>query len=74
MRKNSFVFLVQWLFISFILFSGCVEKYQPGEPGSQILDQLSQTSGCVDCHLDENLLLQVATPLPPDTGGSSGEG
>ena len=74
MGKNSFVTLLSVVFVIFVVLAGCTEKYQPEEPGSQTLAQLTKTSGCIDCHLDENLLQQVATPLPPDTGGSSGEG
>lgn len=68
MRKLSFIVLI--LMLLGILLISCTEKYPVVNDG-----QLAKVTGssCVDCHTDKDLLKQVATPLPPDTG-SSGEG
>jgi len=69
MRKLSFIVLI--LLLLGMLLLSCTDKYPVVNDGD-----LAQTSGsgCVDCHTDKELLKQVAAPLPPDTGGSSGEG
>jgi len=64
------------LFILFILISvmtfyfGCTDKY---EPAPELFSTIEESS-CTNCHLNYSLLEQVATPLPPDTSESSGEG
>jgi hypothetical protein len=65
MRKVSFIFIV------FVLFfiSSCTDKY---EAPSENIAQTGE-SGCVDCHMDVDLLKEVADPLPPPSGGG-GEG
>jgi hypothetical protein len=74
MRNNSFVVvLLSALFLILVLIS-CTDKYPPATSDGDDTDALiADASGCVECHLDESLLQQVATPLPPDPGGG-GEG
>jgi len=69
MGKISFVMFL--LFLFGILLSSCTDKY-PGVNEGDVAQ--SSGSGCVDCHTNKDLLKEVATPLPPDSGGSSGEG
>ena len=57
------------LFIFILILLGCMEKYPPQSPSMAVV----ATSGCIDCHTNQDLLKQIATHLPPDTG-SSGEG
>ena len=54
-----------------LLLAGCTEKYpiDSGHTGP-VLSQ----GGCVACHTDQELLKQVADPLPPPSNGDSGEG
>jgi len=48
----SFFFLIlQW---------GCTEKYKPS-PG---VFSASEQSSCIHCHLNADLLKDVATPIP----------
>jgi hypothetical protein len=65
MRKFSFAIVL----VVFMLFfmSSCTDKY---EAPSENIAQASE-SGCVGCHSDEQLLKEVADPLPPppDDGG-----
>jgi hypothetical protein len=68
--KQFFLLIVVTLVV-LILF-GCTEKY-PNKTSSST-PTLAQ-SNCEGCHLDKEVLQQVADPLPPDTsGGDSGEG
>ncbi len=48
---------------------GCTDK---NKPAPNIFSSAEESS-CTHCHLDANLLKQVATPLPPHEG-ESGEG
>jgi len=61
--------LILFLIFFVILFLNCTEKY-PSE-----LEKFTQEqeSSCTSCHLDFELLKEVADPLPPDEG-HSGEG
>jgi hypothetical protein len=47
----------------------CKEKY---EEDTESFAELSQSS-CVSCHIDKDLLEEVADPLP-ETGEGGGEG
>ena len=58
------------LFVLTIFYFGCTDKY---EPTANVFSSLEKTS-CTHCHLDANLLEEIATPLPPDTSESSSEG
>jgi hypothetical protein len=67
MKKNQYVLIV--LMIFFMVW-GCTEKY----PGPTEDSTLSLTGGsCVTCHTDQELLKEVADPLPPPDD-DSGEG
>ena len=68
--KVKIVFVFFTLFALIIFYFGCTEKY---EPTSNDFSSLEKTS-CTHCHLDKNLLEEVAEPLPPDTSEASGEG
>jgi len=57
--------------ILLLAVTSCTDKYPVVNEGD--IGQ-SSGSGCIDCHTNKELLMQVATPLPPDTGGSSSEG
>jgi len=50
---------------------GCSEKYPVSES-----DDISKDvgDGCNVCHLDKELLQEVATPIPSPENGQSGEG
>lgn len=71
MRKYKFPhYLVLFAFLILILHSfNCTEKYQPQES----IFSAEAESSCQYCHLNEALLKEVATPLPPPSG-ESGEG
>ena len=66
--------IIEILFVCFIGFTlvqitGCTDKYEP--VGTDFT--ASQESSCKVCHLDQELLKQVADPI--ETGGEdSGEG
>lgn len=67
MRQTFAVLLIGIL--SFFLIQSCTEKYEP----SAIVDAGEEDSGCVYCHLNKELLIQVADPV--ETGGEeTGEG
>jgi len=65
--KKFTIFIFAVLMFSFLY--NCKEKY--AEP-SETFASLSQ-SGCISCHMDRDLLKEVADPLP-DTGEGGGEG
>jgi len=67
MRKISYGFILI-IFVHFFI-SSCTDKY---EAPSENIVQMSG-SGCVACHTYEDLLKEVADPLPPPSGGG-GEG
>ncbi len=60
------------LLFGFILvfYWGCTDKYEPAPSKFAALEE----SSCTHCHLNQDLLKEVATPLPPDTSGEAGEG
>jgi len=61
-------FIISGLII--ILMIGCTEKYpNKTETGDLVLTG----SSCEVCHLDKDLLEEVADPLPPPAG-DGGEG
>ena len=61
-------FIISALLI--ILMMGCTEKYpNKTEAGDPVLTG----SGCEVCHLDKDLLKEVADPIPPKEG-DGGEG
>ena len=66
-QKNVVISLVFLFLMSQLLYMGCTDKYEPSSPIS------GSGSSCVHCHLNSELLKEVATPLPPPTG-ESGEG
>jgi hypothetical protein len=56
--------------LAFLFLYGCTEKYpNHTEDGGPVLTG----SNCEVCHLDKDLLKEVAEPLPP-SNGESGEG
>jgi hypothetical protein len=63
-------FIISNLMLLFLF--GCTEKYPNKiESGDPVLTG----SNCEVCHLDKDLLKEVADPLPPPPGGEgSGEG
>jgi hypothetical protein len=67
---NQMKFFIISIFTLLFLF-GCTEKYpnkiESGEP-------VLTGSNCEVCHLDKELLKEVADPLPPSGGEGSGEG
>jgi hypothetical protein len=67
--KQIFLFHVIVLFLLTII--GCTEKYpnKAESGGEPVVGQ----SNCVVCHLDKELLQEVADPLPPQPPGD-GEG
>ena len=61
--------VLAFFFILFLVYMSCTEKYPP---------QMSKygevkESGCTACHLDADLLKEVADPLPGDEN-HTGEG
>ena len=63
MKQKSVIVSLLFLFVMFqIFYLGCTNKYEP-----------TSGSSCVHCHLNSELLKEVATPLPPPTG-EAGEG
>ena len=67
---NQMNFFIISIFALLFLF-GCTEKY-PNTADSG--DPVETGSNCVVCHLDKDLLEEVADPLPPSGGEGSGEG
>ena len=67
--KQMLLFIFVALFLLSII--GCTEKY-PNKAESGKESVVGQ-SNCVVCHLDKELLKEVADPLPPQPP-SSGEG
>jgi hypothetical protein len=57
--KKSISLLIIFMLI-FLLLNGCTEKYPQGEKNIFAL----QTSSCTYCHLNSDLLKEVADPLP----------
>ncbi len=68
---GKFSFVICLAFLLMLVMSSCTDKYPAVNEGDVAQ---SSGSGCVDCHTDKELLKLVATPLPPDTSGGSGEG
>ena len=58
-----------FIFFSLTFFWGCTDKYKPAPSKFSS----SEETSCTYCHLNAALLKEVATPLPPDPGGT-GEG
>jgi hypothetical protein len=67
MRSIYAGFILSIIVLFFI--SACTDKYEA--PSENIAK--ASSSGCVACHTDEDLLKEVADPLPPPSGGG-GEG
>ena len=67
MRQTFAVLLI--CILSFFLLQSCTEKYEP----TAIVDAEQGESGCVYCHLNKDLLKQVADPVDHETG-EAGEG
>jgi hypothetical protein len=67
MKNLIFIFSVLIL----LVLLGCSEKYPVSES-----EDISKTvsDGCSSCHLDKELLQEVAIPLVPPENGESGEG
>lgn len=63
------IILFSALIVLFLSVYSCKEKY---EEETESFAALSQ-SGCVSCHMDKDLLEEVADPLP-ETGEGGGEG
>lgn len=63
---------IQFILITmlFLVLTGCSEKY-PNRTESSI--PVIAGSNCAVCHLDKELLKEIATPLPPQPP-DSGEG
>jgi hypothetical protein len=55
--------------LSFFLLESCTDKYEP----TTMVDAGQGESGCVYCHLNKDLLKQVADPIEQG-GGEAGEG
>ncbi len=55
--------------IIFIWLSGCTDKYKPTANQFASLEK----SSCTHCHLNAELLKDIANPIPDDNG-ESGEG
>ena len=70
MQLRSKTLLVFSLLVVAALVLHCTEKYPPAPAGEA--PQLAAESGCVNCHLDKELLKQVADPVEHPT--ESGEG
>ncbi|MBD3287744.1 hypothetical protein GF337_02975 [candidate division KSB1 bacterium] len=66
-QKNAVVSLLFLFSMSLLFYTGCTDKYEPTSPIS------GSGSSCVHCHLNAELLKEVATPIPPPTG-EAGEG
>lgn len=65
MKRNMLVVsLLCVLLASQFLNWGCTDKYEP---------ITASGSSCVHCHLNADLLREVADPLPP-SDGEAGEG
>ena len=63
------IFIISVIALLFVF--GCTEKYPNiTDDGAPVLTG----SNCEVCHLDKELLKEVADPLPPDEGEGSGEG
>jgi hypothetical protein len=70
MRSNIFsLLLVCIVFIIVIQLTGCTDKYKPTANEFASL----KTSSCTHCHLDAELLKEVADPIEHG-GGEAGEG
>ncbi len=70
MKRTIIILSLLIMSLSFLLLQwGCTDKYKPA-PG---VFSASEESSCTYCHLNANLLKDVATPLPPPSG-ESGEG
>jgi len=69
MKRTIIILCLLIMSLSILMLHwGCTEKYKP----IQGVFSASESS-CAYCHLNSNLLKEVATPLPPDEG-ESGEG
>jgi len=71
-RMKTKLFSLSFLMIVlfFLIFQwGCTDKYKPAPN----IFSSSEESSCTHCHLNANLLKEIATPLPHDEG-ESGEG
>lgn len=67
--------VISVLILSVILLffiTNCTDK-TPVDDNRDMLALVDQSS-CVNCHLNEDLLKQVADPLPDTGGEGSGEG
>lgn len=66
MRPAFAVFFIGIL--AFFLLQSCTDKYEP----ATLVNVGQGESECVDCHLNKDLLKQVADPV--EQAGESGEG
>ena len=69
MKKQHIIVLVLFAGLILLAFIQCTEKY----PAAHQKLNLASADGCVNCHLDADLLKKVATPLPPKEA-NAGEG
>lgn len=70
MKLKLFTFSSLLLLSLILIFVwGCTDKYKPAPN----IFSSAEESSCTSCHLNANLLKEVATPLPSDNG-DSGEG
>jgi hypothetical protein len=67
--RFNLLIILSLVAIAMTLFN-CTDKYPPA-PAEQVWQFASQSS-CVTCHLNKELLKQVATPVEPPS--ESGEG
>ncbi|MBC8185325.1 hypothetical protein H8E88_29880 [candidate division KSB1 bacterium] len=62
MKRTIIILSLLIMSLFFLLFQwGCTDKYKPA-PG---VFSASEETSCTHCHLNANLLKEVATPLPP---------
>ena len=69
MRIRYFIVSTIVLLLLVLVLVQCTDKY----PEAHKELNLANKDGCVNCHLNANLLKKVATPLPPKEG-NAGEG
>lgn len=59
--KTKLAVLILLTAFSILMHQGCTKK----SPEDIQASQRFGSSGCLSCHLDQNVLKKVATPLPP---------
>lgn len=67
--KTKLALVILLTAFGILMHQGCTKKSPDDIQGSQSFG----SSGCVSCHLDQNVLKKVAAPLPPPSG-EAGEG